>query len=227
MPLLGKEYGNNNFEWINKIYSSFLVLMAVIGGGTWVCSIIFYRDIITLWTSSSSYAGLNVVIALGGYSYLLGMSVLNSGILNSFNYSGITPFVAWGEAIIKIFFSIWLGKILGIQGVAIGTFLGSLFSQTWVLPILIKKRSRGKIFYDFPFLWKHFTLAILPCVIISVLLQVYPLGILFRLFFGIIISVSYLCFSYLIIPNNYRAFFLHHLHQILNRISLRPIKNFQ
>jgi O-antigen/teichoic acid export membrane protein len=224
MPLLGKEYGHNNIEWINKIYCSFLVLIAVVGGATWVGSILFYRDFITLWTGLSGYAGLYVVIPLGGYSYLLGMSVLNSGIINSFNYSGLTPFVAWGEAIIKIVISIWLGKIWGLPGIAVGTLMGSLCSQTWVLPILLKKGSSNKIFYDFPFLIKHFVLAIFPCLIISIIIQIADINVLIRLLFGLIISFLYLWLSYIIIPLIYREFFLRHLLQLIDRLGFKFLR---
>ncbi len=226
MPLLGKEYGQNNFDWINKIYGSFLVVMAVIGGATWIGSILFYRDFIMLWASPTGYAGLYVVIALGGYSYLLGMSVLNSGIVNSFNFSAATPFIAWGEAIVKIVFSIWLGKTWGLAGVALGTFLGSLFSQTWLLPILIKRRSFGKIFYDFASLKKHFILAILPFLIISVIVQISDLCIFFRLGAGVIITFLYLLISYMIIPLSYKSYFYTHLTQIINRFGLKSLGNF-
>ena len=32
MPIMAREFGQNNWEWINKIYSSFLTLAAIIGG---------------------------------------------------------------------------------------------------------------------------------------------------------------------------------------------------
>ena len=224
MPLFGKEYGNKNIEWVSKIYSSFLVLMIFIGGAMWVGSILFFRDIVTLWTSSSSYAGLYVVIALGGYSYLLGMSVLNSGVVNSLNYSSITPFVAWGEAIFKILFSIWLGKIWGLAGVAIGTFLGSLCSQTLVLPILIKKGSAGKIVYDFTFLKKHFITAILPCLIFSILLQLFAENIIIRIVTGLLISLLYLWLSYLVIPITYRKFFFQHISETITRLGFKSLR---
>ena len=217
MPLLAKEYGNNNIEWINKLYSSFLVLIAVMGGATWIGGILFFRDFVTLWAGSSSYAGLFTVIALGGYSYLLGMSILNFGIVNSFNYTGIAPFVAWGEAIIKIVFSIGLGKIWGLAGVAMGTFLGSLCAPSWMLPIWIRKSSAGKLFYDFAFLKKHFVLAILPCLIISVLLQVSTGNMLIRLFIGVLIALLYLLLSYLVMPLIYRVFFFRNVTQIFNK----------
>jgi O-antigen/teichoic acid export membrane protein len=224
MPLFGKEYGNKNIDWVSKIYSSFLVLMIFIGGATWLGSILFFRDFVTLWTSSTSYSGLYVVIALGGYSYLLAMSVLNSGIVNSLNYSRITPFVAWGEAIIKIVFSIWLGKIWGLAGVAMGTFLGSLCSQTWVLPILINRGSAGKIVYDFAFLKKHFVLAILPCLIFSIIIQIADINVLIRLLFGLIISFLYLWLSYIILPLIYREFFLRHLLQLIDRLGFKFLR---
>jgi O-antigen/teichoic acid export membrane protein len=225
MPLLGKEYGHNNIEWINKLYGSFLVLIAVLGGATWVGSILFYRDFITLWTGSNNYAGLYVVIALGGYSYLLGMSVLNSGIVNSLNYSSLTPYVAWGEAIIKIIFSILLGKFWGLAGVAMGTFIGSLCSQTWVLPILIIKRSSGKIFYDFIFLKNHFLLVILPCLIISIVLQVSEVNILMRLVIGVLIALLYTCLSYKLVSKFHKDFFLLQISHLLERIGIKFLSN--
>lgn len=224
MPLLAKEYGRNNFEWINRIYCSFLVLVAVLGGATWIGSILFYRDFITLWAGSSGYAGLYVVVALGGYSYLLGMSVLNSGIINSFNYSGKTPLVAWAEAMIKLFFSIWLAKIWGLAGVALGTFLGSLLSQTWALPILIKKNWYGRIFFDFSFLIKHFFLSILPCLIVGVLIQIFETTILIRLLLGVIITFIYLWLSYKFVPKMYRVFFYRQLSQIYYRFGFKSIR---
>jgi O-antigen/teichoic acid export membrane protein len=223
MPLLGKEYGHNNIDWVSKIYSYFLVLMILIGGATWVGSITFFRDIVTLWTSSSNFSGLIVVIALGGYSYLLSMSVLNFGIVNTLNYQGIVPFVSWGEALVKIVFSIWLGKIWGLAGVAAGTFLGSLCSPTWILPILIMKRSAGKIIYNFSLLSKHFVLAILPCIIISVIIQVSPINMLTRLIFGVLVAFLYLWLSYIVFPIDCRVFFFRHISKILVRIGFKPL----
>lgn len=224
MPLLGKEYGNNNIDWVNKIYSSFLVLMVLIGGLTWIGSILFVRDFVTLWASSINYAGLVVVIALGGYSYLLSISVLNFGIINTLNYKGIAPFVSWGEALIKITFSIWLGKIWGLAGVATGTFLGSLCSPTWVLPICIMKRSGGKINFDLTLLSKHFFIAILPCIIISVFIQVAPISIFIRLLLAGLVVILYLWLSYVVIPYSYRNFFFSHISKIFEGIGFKPLR---
>lgn len=221
MPLLAKEYGTNNWDWINKIYSTILVFISVIGGATWIGGILFFKDFITLWTGAANYAGLFMVIAFGGYAYLLSMVTLNSGIVNTFNYTSISPFLAWGEALIKITFSILMVKVWGIAGVAVGTLLGSLLIPTWILPIWIRKRSSGKLFYDFAFLKKQFILVILPCIIISILLQVFVVKLLILRLTGIIIFLSYFLLTYFVMPLSYRTFFFRNVNQILKRIGIK------
>ena len=221
MPLLAKEYGTNNWDWINKIYSSILVIFSVIGGATWIGGILFFKDFITLWTGAANYAGLFTVIAFGGYAYLLSMVTLNSGIVNTFNYTSISPFLAWGEALIKITFSILMVKVWGIAGVAVGTFLGSFLIPTWILPIWIRKRSSGKLFYDFAFIKKQFILVILPCLIISILLQVFVAKLLILRLTGIIIFLSYFLLTYFVMPLGYRTFFFRNVNQILKRIGIK------
>lgn len=221
MPLLAKEYGSNNWDWINRIYSSLLVFISVIGGATWIGGILFFKDFITLWTGSANYAGLFTVVAFGGYAYLLSMVTFNSGIVNTFNYTRISPFLAWGEALIKITFSVIMVKVWGIAGVAVGTFLGSLLIPTWILPIWIRKRSSGKLLYDFAFLKKQFVVVILPCLILSILLQVFVSQLLILRLTGIIIFLFYFLLSYFIMPLSYRTFFFRNVNQILKRIGIK------
>jgi len=219
MPLLAKEYGNNNWDWINKIYSNMIVLLSILGGACWIGGILFFKDFITLWAGSGNYAGLLMVITFGGYSYLLSMVTLNSGIVNTFNYTSISPYIAWGEALIKIVFSLILVKILGIAGVAIGTFLGSLLIPTWILPIWIRKRSSGKLHYYFPFIRNHFVLVILPVIVVGVLLQLFVSHILILRLLDIAIFLTYFLFSYMAMPVANRIFLFANLNQIFKRIG--------
>jgi O-antigen/teichoic acid export membrane protein len=219
MPVLAKECGNNNWSWINSIYSNLLAFISIIGGGCWVAGILFFRDFVTLWAGSENYVGLLTVIAFGGYAYLLSMVNLNSGVIYALNYSKGAPYVAWGEAILKIVISIVVIKYFGIVGVAVGSLLGSLCAPTWVLPIWIKKRSGGKILYDFSFLKKHFVSVILPCLVFSVLIQVFISNMIVRLISGVIIALLYLLLSYILIPDSYKAFFFRYFNQVLNRIG--------
>lgn len=217
MPVLAKECGNNNWDWINTIYSNLLVLIAIIGGACWIGGILFFRDFITLWAGSSNYAGIFTVIAFGGYAYLLSMVNLNSGVVYAFNYSRNAPYVAWGEALVKIVLSVILIQYFGIVGVAIGSFFGSLCAPSWVLPIWIRKRSEGKIAYDFSFLWKHFITAILPCLFFSILIQIFVSNMILRLISGVLIVLFYLLLSYMIMPVIYKTFFFRYINQVLKR----------
>ena len=148
------------------------------------------------------------------------MVTLNSGIVNTFNYTRISPFLAWGEAL-KITFSIIMVKVWGIAGVAVGTFLGSLLIPTWILPIWIRKRSSGKLFYDFTFLKKQFILVVLPCLVLSILVQVFVAQLLILRLTGLFIFLFYFVLSYLIMPLSYRTFFFRNVNQILKRIGIK------
>jgi O-antigen/teichoic acid export membrane protein len=219
MPVLAKEYGNNNWEWINSIYGNLLVFISIIGGVCWIGGILFFRDFITLWAGTSNYAGLLIVIAFGGYTYLLSMVNLNSGVIYAFNYSRNAPIVAWAEALVKIVLSIVLVKYWGVVGVALGSLLGSLCAPTWVFPRWISKRSEGRIFYDFNFLRKHFASVILPCLVFSILIQIFISNLVMRLSIGVIIVLLYFLLTYLITPIAYKSFFFRYLYQVLKRVG--------
>jgi O-antigen/teichoic acid export membrane protein len=196
-----------------------IVLLSILGGACWIGGILFFKDFITLWAGSGNYAGLLMVITFGGYSYLLSMVTLNSGIVNTFNYTSISPYIAWGEALIKITISLILVGILGIAGVAIGTFFGSLLVPTWILPIWIRKRSAGKLHYYFPFIRNHFALVIIPVLVVSVLLQLFVSHILILRLLGITIFLVYFLFSYIAMPATNRIFLFANLNQMFKRIG--------
>ena len=219
MPVLAKEYGNNNWEWINKIYCNLLVSISVVGGVCWIGGILFFKDFITTWAGLDNYAGLLMIVAFGGYTYLLSMVNLNSGVIYAFNYSRHAPIVAWSEAVVKIVLSIIMVKFLGIVGVALGSVLGSLFAPTWVFPIWIIKRSQGKLSYNFAFLRKHFVSVILPCLILSILIQVFVSSMIIRLLAGFLIILTYIFLSYLITPSSFKVFLFDFINQILKRFG--------
>lgn len=206
LPILAKEYGNNNWEWINKVYEKLLVIIAIFGGLTWIGGVFFLKDIVYLWTGPSGYAGLIAVVSLGGYSYLLSMVNLNAGIINSFNYIKGMPFIGWLEALLNIGFSIFLLRYFDIGGVALGTFLGSLLSVTWILPYIIRKRSGQNIKYNKTFILKHFISAILPILIIGILGQLFIKSIILRLILGSLMVLLYLLISYKLMPMYTREF---------------------
>lgn len=223
LPLVGRESGNNNWEWINKIYSNFIVFIATVGGLTWIGGLLFFRDIIEIWAGKGSYAGLLTVFSLGGYSYLLSMVNLNMGFVTSLNYIKGLLWVGWLEALVKLGFSILLVKFLGIGGVALGTFLGSLFAPTWLLPLWIVKRSNYRVSYNLTFVLKHFSFIIFPLLIVGIMMQLYVNSIYLRIMSGIAVISFYVILSYISIPIEVKSFLGQNMEGIAKKLPLKLV----
>ena len=220
LPLFSKEFSVNNWEWINKTYERLLKIMAILGGLFWISGTIFLKDIIYLWAGEKGYAGLMVVFALGGYSYLLSMVNINSGIANAFNYTKGVVWVGAIEALINFTFSMILLKFLGLGGIAIGTFLGSLLGPTLFLPMIIVKYSSGKIKYDFKFILIHFIKIVFPMLIFSLILQFFISDLIIKILLGLIIIIIYLFLSLKLLPNEIKFFLRKEIKLIIKRPKL-------
>ena len=220
MPIMAREFGLNNWEWINRTYNSFLVLASIIGGLSWIGGLAFFKDVINLWAGTKGYAGLLCVFALGGYSYLLSMVNLNSVIINTFNYTKRAAFIGWLEALLKISFSILLLHFWGMGGVALGTLLGSLLAPTLILPRWIVRRSDNRMKYNLNFVIKHFTLVLLPLLVLGVLAQLFVSGIILRLSIGVMAVAIYTVSSYFLIPVDVKHFLKKNLNRLLIRIGI-------
>lgn len=216
LPLLAKEFGNNNWNWINETYDKLLKIMAIFGGLSWIGGILFFKDFINLWTGEKGYAGLLVVAALGGCTYLLSMVNLNAGIVGAFNYiNGFAIWIGWLEALVKFSFSVILLKFFGLGGVALGTLLGSLFAPTIFLPYILKKRSLSQMKCDYRYIIKHFLVIIVPSIVLSVLIQQQISNVLIKIGLGIIQIVLYLVLSIKLLPKENTEFFKQEVFRIL------------
>lgn len=201
LPLLGQAFAEDNWDWINRVYRVFLIIESALGGLIWVGGIVLVPSIIHIWTGPTGYAGLPTIVFLGMYSYLLSMVSLNSGLISSFNYLKRTTLVSWIEAILKITISIILTKIIGIAGVAIGTVIGSLFGPSILSPIILVRRSKGKLIYNKKYVFKHFFFAIIPCVAIGITIQIiFRNDLTIATLFGTICLFVYIILSILIMP---------------------------
>jgi O-antigen/teichoic acid export membrane protein len=218
MPIMAKELGKNNWAWINSVFERMLIIMSFLGGLIWLGGILFIKDIIFLWTGEIGYAGIITVFFLGGYSYLLSMVNLNAGIMTSFNY--LIPTLAWLEAGLKLGFSIFLLRYFDVGGVALGTFLSSLLTGTWLLPILIVRKSKNRINYNFPIVLKQFLVVVLPFLILSVLVQLFVTLFLIRILIGGLIIIAYCFFSYNNMSQDVKILFISKL------VKFRSLKNF-
>jgi O-antigen/teichoic acid export membrane protein len=218
LPLMARELGNGNWEWINRVYRSLLVLIAAVGGLTWLGGLLFYKDAIYWWVGARGYAGMLTIFMLGAYSYLLSMVNLNASIVATFNYTKYGGFVAWMEALAKISFSVLCMKYYGIAGAAIGTFMGALLVPTWIAPFWIQTRSQNRIKYELKYILRHLTTVLLPLLLCAIGIQLLITNSYARITGGIIVVACYVVLSYLIFPSDVKDFFKIHLKDVYEKI---------
>ncbi|MBB6624100.1 oligosaccharide flippase family protein [Clostridium gasigenes] len=196
VPIIGKEIGNGNWEWLRKTYQKLSSYSIMVGGLAWIGGVLFIRDLISIFVGESYYGGVIVVCALGGYSYLLSIVNINASVLKAFNFSKGLALVGWMEAIINFVISITLVKYLGIAGVALGTFLASLFSVAWMLPRMLAKNTNNKIVSEKNFVMKHTLGATIPMLIVSLAIQLFINSTIHRFVFGILVVIIYMGLCY-------------------------------
>lgn len=206
LSLMGREFGKKNWDWLNKIYSNLLIITVVIGGLAWISGLFFFKDLVRLWVGDEGYAGLTVVFFFGAYAYIVGMVNLNSGLINTFNYTKNIPWVGWLEAAVKLGVTYTGLKLWGLPGAAIGTFTGCLLSNTWILPLVLSRRSGGRIKIRQDFVLKHFAFILFPLVCAGLLTQHYAGSALLRVSCGAAGLAVYSWFSYKITPPDVRAY---------------------
>lgn len=190
-PIMGQEFGKNNWEWIQLNYkrmfiTTIAVAIFVICGVMWLG-----KPFIYIWTGSfDNYPGYLISIFLAMYFFIYALTNLNLVLINAFNYvKGIWIF-SWLDGIIFIISSILLIKGVGITGVSIGLFLGSLFISSWGYPLIVYMRSEKRLIYDFKVLMRYLILFMFS-VFAYILVEKYINDIIVQViidFIGIIIT---------------------------------------
>ena len=199
-PMYGHSAGRNHWEWIQQTYNHAVHLLPILGGLLWVGSIAFAREIINLWAGPDAYGGLLVVFALGGYSYTLSLVNTHATLLNALNLIKNTVVFGWLEAAFNLGISIALVSVLGIGGVALGTFLAALMVPFWILPLLIRHKTSGKVKTDIKPIMSHAIGVMFPCLALVLLTYLYIPVTWIRVIINISIIAIYLTLSLRIMP---------------------------
>jgi O-antigen/teichoic acid export membrane protein len=147
-PMFGKAAGLKQWDWIKEIYTKAIYLLPIIGGLIWLGGVAFTKNIIDVWAGPDAYGGVLVVFALGGYGYLLTIVNMHAYLLTGLNATKNLLLIGWAEAIANIGISILLVRYLGIGGVALGTFLASLFTCFWLLILDVYKQTEQKLRFN-------------------------------------------------------------------------------
>ncbi len=203
-PMYGRAAAFNQWEWIQRTYNKATRLVPIMGGLIWIGAIVFGKEIINLWAGPGAYGGWLVIFALGGYGYLLSMVNIHAGLISGLNAVKNIVFIGWLEAIANFAISIALVGSLGIGGVALGTFLGSLLTVCWMVPVAIYIKTGKKVKFNFKPVLLHAFFILVPFLVMSVLIQFFWKGGISKIIVSMGIIISYLILSWRTVSLNLR-----------------------
>jgi O-antigen/teichoic acid export membrane protein len=203
VPLVGKNIFDKNY--IKKTYNNTLLTVIIFGGLFWVGTVAFGKTLIYLWVGKNGYAGVLVLVFLGAYSYIFSIVNLNYIMINTLNHLKGIVFITWLEGILNLIFSIYLGKLFGLAGIAAGTFLGTFLSPFFFFSIILKKRTENLIFQNNIFILKHFLFSIIPSIIAAYFINQSQSKLVIIILYTVLLSITYIILSYLCLPTKYKS----------------------
>ncbi|MBT9151158.1 MAG: hypothetical protein DDT40_01343 [candidate division WS2 bacterium] len=195
-PMYSQSAGRNQWQWIQQTYNHTVHLLPILGGLLWIGGIAFAQEIINLWAGPEAYGGLLVVFALGGYGYICSLGNSHVTILGALNRTKNMVIIGWLEAAFNLGISLALVSVLGIGGVALGTFLGGLITGFWLLPLDIRHQTAGKVKLHIKPIMSHAIGVMFPCLTLVLLIYLYAPVTWIRVIINIFIIMAYLALSW-------------------------------
>jgi O-antigen/teichoic acid export membrane protein len=206
-PMFGRAAGQEEWGWIATTYNNSMLLLPILGGLVWIGGISFSKDIIYLWVGASGYSDAWVVFALGGYGYLLALVNTHASFLGGMNIARPMMWAGISEALVNFALSVYLVKIYGIVGVALGTFLASLITVFWLLPLIIGHQTQGKVKMAWRPFVRHAVIAVLPAVLAVQLINEYFCCGWLSISIRVLLILLYLVISWWLLPSEVSAIF--------------------
>lgn len=129
-------------ESIDKIRNTYDTLSFL---GFWVYSFcttalfILYDPFITIWVGDQYILPKSLVLLLCVNFYLFGIRQVNQRFKEAMGLMWQDRYKPIFESIINLVTSIYLGNILGMTGIFIGTFLSTVLTSSWVEPFVVYK----------------------------------------------------------------------------------------
>lgn len=203
-PMHAHAVSSEDWTWIQQTCNCTCQLLVILGGLLWIGGIAFVQEFITLWVGPAGYSGLVVIIALGGYGYMLSLVNTYVMLLNGLNRNKNVVIIGALEAVFNLGISLILVKKLGIGGVALGTFLATLMTSFWLLPLDIRYQTAGKVKLYFKSIVTHAIWVMLPCLILVILTYLYVSVTWMKFIVNIFIITIYLVLSWYIMPLDVR-----------------------
>lgn len=195
-PMYGKASAFHQWKWIQQTYDRATHLLPFLGGLIWIGAVAFAKEIINFWAGPEAYGGLLVVFALGGYGYTASLTNSHATILNALNRTKNMVVFGWLEAAFNLGISLTLVRVLGIGGVALGTFLAALMTVFWLLPLDIRHQTAGKVRIHIKPVMSHAIGVMFPCLTFVLLTYFYAPITWMRAIINIFIIATYLTLSW-------------------------------
>lgn len=171
LPLYGAAWMEEDHRWIGRTVETLLKVAAALGGLVWIGGAAFAEPVIQLWAGADAYAGLPMVLAIGGYGYCLAVSSQLFVLLTSRNRIRNVPLIRWVEAGSNLLLSLILVRLIGAAGAAFGTWFASLITVTWLLPREIRRQTSDSIAVSYRPVLVHLIGLILPALLAVVMVN--------------------------------------------------------
>jgi O-antigen/teichoic acid export membrane protein len=144
-PAYGAARQRDDWDWIRRAHQRVLVFGLALGGAAWIGTVGFAGPVIALWLGTDFPVDPWVVLVLGAYAFVATWVNANAILLNALDATQSQVLSGGAEAAVNLTSSIILAPILGLVGVAGGTFLGATSVSSWLLPLDVRRRTEGRL----------------------------------------------------------------------------------
>ena len=200
-PIISKEYGNKNWNWMIKTYELITVVSIFFGGGIFLGGLLFVNDFIAkIWVGPSGSSGQSVIFFIGLYSLAAVLVNANNIFLIQCNFTKSIIINGWTEVIAHVGIGLALAPRYGVLGIAVATSCSTIITQFWMAPWSLNRDSGGNLQYKWRMLVGFAVFAILPCAILAHINNLANITIGHKFINGIGIFVMYLLLSFVVLP---------------------------
>ena len=199
-PIYGNLHGTSNNQSLTTLFETVITTAPMLGGAVWLAAVCFVPEIVHLWAGSDGYAGIEVVLALGAYGYCLAFVHANMALASALNTIKLLPYIAFLEAALNLGLSIFFARLIGLSGIAAGTFVATMLSTLWLVPKMISRQSDYKFTFHNSQISKHFVMCLLPLLTLGLVLRTIDFNFFLKTLAFLMVFLCYLVVSYVMIP---------------------------
>ncbi|AWG21424.1 hypothetical protein FFWV33_07710 [Flavobacterium faecale] len=140
IPYYGRYFREKNWIKLERFFTFNIIAIPFIAVCVWLIGWLFAKDIIFLWLGDYKlYGGSLLYFFLGAYGLVFACVCVMSNLLTTLNLLKGLVYITIFEAIVNLIASVALVQTIGVEGVALGTLIGTMSVPLIFLPIFINK----------------------------------------------------------------------------------------